>query len=123
MSNDAIAIAVDIGGTHMRAALVTRDGDLLDRGTIDTQPDDGIETAANRLADLVSSLKNGSGDVNPIGIGISTAGPIDPETGTYKNPPNLHAWDEKSMKPTLEPRLGVEAGGFGADGPPAARAC
>lgn len=105
MSNQ-VAIAADIGGTQMRAALVTRDGELLDRGAIDTNPDDGIEVAANRLADLVESLDS-SGVGEPVGMGISTAGPLDPETGTYKNPPNLRAWDEKSMKPTLEPRLKI----------------
>ena len=101
-----IAIAADIGGTQMRAALVTRDGQLLDRGTIDTNPDDGIEVAANRLADLVESLDGGSATA-PVGMGISTAGPLDPDTGIYKNPPNLQAWDEQSMKPALEPRLGM----------------
>lgn len=108
MSNDkAIAIAADIGGTQMRAAIVTRSGELLDRGAIETRPDDGIEVAANRLADLIESLDFGTDSGKPVGLGISTAGPLDPETGIYKNPPNLHAWDEKSMKPTLEPRLGV----------------
>ncbi len=107
VDQNSIAIAADIGGTQMRAAIVTGDGELIDRGAIATQPDDGIETAANRLADLVESLDVGGRDTTPVGMGISTAGPIDPASGIYKNPPNLHAWDEKSMKPTLEPRLGV----------------
>lgn len=108
MINDkAIAIAADIGGTQMRAAIVTRSGELLDRGAIETRSDDGIEIAANRLADLIESLNPGTDYGKPVGLGISTAGPLDPETGIYKNPPNLHAWDEQSMKPTLEPRLGV----------------
>lgn len=108
MSNDqAIAIAADIGGTQMRAAIVTRGGELLERGAIETRPNDGIEIAANRLADLIESLNPGTDNGKPVGLGISTAGPLDPGTGIYKNPPNLHAWDEQSMKPTLEPRLGV----------------
>lgn len=106
-NDDAIAIAADIGGTQMRAAIVTAGGELLDRGAIETRPDDGIETAANRLADLVESLDARAANGKPVGFGISTAGPLDPETGIYKNPPNLHAWDEQSMKPTLEPRLGI----------------
>ncbi len=108
--DDPIAIAADIGGTHMRAALVTQSGKLLVRGAIDTRPDDGIEVAATRLADLVDSLDSrdsGKDHGSPVGFGISTAGPLDPATGIYKNPPNLQAWDEMSMKPTLEPRFGV----------------
>ena len=90
---------------------MTADGEILVRDAIDTNPDDGIEVAANRLADLVESIGNGHSPNAPartsVGMGISTAGPLDPETGTYKNPPNLGAWDEKSMKPTLAARLGL----------------
>jgi glucokinase len=111
MSGDAesaIAVAADIGGTQMRAALVSAAGEVLIRDTIHTNPDDGIEIAANRLADLVEAISSKhSSDARPVGMGISTAGPIDPSTGIYKNPPNLQAWDEKSMKPTLGSRLGI----------------
>jgi glucokinase len=107
-ASKAVAVAADIGGTQMRAALVSADGEVLTRDTIHTNPDDGIEVAANRLADLVESISSAhSSDRKPVGMGISTAGPIDPSTGIYKNPPNLQAWDEKSMKPTLGARLGI----------------
>ena len=110
-TGDHVAIAADVGGTQMRAAIVTADGKILARDSIDTNPDDGIDVAANRLADLVESISNGhltNGSARTaVGMGISTAGPLDPETGTYKNPPNLGAWDEKSMKPTLGARLGL----------------
>ena len=111
MSGDtvqAIAVAADIGGTQMRAALVSADGKVLTRDAIHTNPDDVIEVAANRLADLVESISSKhSTNARPVGMGISTAGPIDPSTGIYKNPPNLQAWSEKSMKPTLGSRLGI----------------
>lgn len=106
-SENGLAIAADIGGTHMRAAIVTSAGEILARDVIDTNPDDGIEVAANRLADLVESISHGHSSRTPVGMGISTAGPLDPESGTYKNPPNLGAWDEKSMKPILTSRLGL----------------
>jgi glucokinase len=107
-ADSAIAVAADIGGTQMRAALVSADGKVLTRDTIHTNQDDGIQVAANRLADLVEAISTKhSSDHRPVGMGISTAGPIDPSTGIYKNPPNLQAWDEKSMKPTLGSRLGI----------------
>ena len=91
-NNSSIAIAVDIGGTHMRAAVVDTDGTLVSRGDIETRPDDGIEVAANRLADLIESICDEGQLSRAAGVGISSAGPIDTATGVYKNPPNLQAW-------------------------------
>lgn len=102
-----IAVAADIGGTQMRAALVTSEGEIIERHAIDTRPGDGIHVAANRLSDVVEQLINSNSGLTPVGTGISTAGPLDPESGTYKNPPNLPGWDELSMKPTLIRRLGM----------------
>ena len=34
-------------------------------------------------------------------IGVSTAGPVDPSTGTYRHPPNLFGWHGLSMVPAL----------------------
>lgn len=101
-----LALAADIGGTHMRAALVNSDGIVLDRESIDTHPERGIEEAANRLADIAASIQaRANGEI--VGLGASSAGPIDPVTGVYTNPPNLTGWDGKSLKPLLEERLKI----------------
>ncbi len=98
-------LAGDIGGTHMRAALADRSGGLVARTSCPTEPERGIDDAAGRLADL---LRRAAADVDRAAIGgavISTAGPVDPQTGIYDHPPNLRGWDGHTMKPQLAESL------------------
>ncbi len=95
--------AADIGGTQMRAALISRDGRIVRDKRERTLPERGIEDAAIRLAKLVNDVTDESSGV--IALGVSTAGPINPESGTYDHPPNLTGWHGKSMKPSLENEL------------------
>lgn len=101
------AIAADIGGTNMRAALVTRDGKVSHRNACPTNPDTGIEDGSARLATLIRTALDAAGDPGVVGVGIATAGPLDPATGIYNHPPNLQAWHGKTMKPLLERDLAL----------------
>lgn len=99
------AAAVDIGGTQMRAAVVSRDGNVLEQAAIATEPTRGIEDAAGRLGASVEAVVGG---VPVVGLGVSTAGPVNPATGEYGHPPNLTGWHGKTMKPLLADALGVQ---------------
>jgi glucokinase len=89
----------------MRAAVVDREGRLLAREEIDTTPQRGIEDAGERLAHLLANVANAAGAKSVVGVGVSTAGPLNPQSGTYLYPPNLPGWHNKSMKPVLEAEL------------------
>ncbi len=95
-----LTAAADIGGTQIRAALVTDDGEILGDARDGTMPERGIEDAATRLSDLVHQVTADAEAV--VGLAVSTAGPINPEAGTYDHPPNLTGWHGKTMKPDLE---------------------
>ena len=99
-SNSNLTAAADIGGTQIRAALVTRKGEILSEKRDATMPERGIEDAAARLSELVHEVTSGADAV--AGLAVSTAGPIDPASGTYDHPPNLTGWHGRSMKPELE---------------------
>lgn len=102
------ALAADIGGTNMRAVLVDSEGRMTGRGTIDTLPKRGIEDASARLARLITAARaTAPAGANIVGVGVSTAGPIRPATGTYNHPPNLTGWHDQSMKPSLSAALGL----------------
>ena len=99
------ALAADVGGTSMRAAVVTADAELVTSESIPTDPERGIEDAAMRLARIVRSVHERAGSPPVIGLGVATAGPIDPDTGVYDHPPNMLSWTGKSLKPGLEQQL------------------
>ena len=100
-----LTAAGDIGGTQIRAALVTRDGNILEESTGQTLPERGIEDAAVRLSDLIHEVTAEADGV--VGLAVSTAGPINPASGTYDHPPNLTGWHGKTMKPDLKQLTGL----------------
>ena len=100
--NTLFALAADIGGTNIRAALVDFEGRITGRGSINTEPEHGINDASNRLSKLLNAAKSTAPpNAKIVGVGVSTAGPIRPATGTYNHPPNLPGWHNKTMKPSL----------------------
>ena len=106
--NTQFALAADIGGTNIRAALVDSEGHMTGRGSINTEPTRGIEDASDRLARLLNAAKaTAPTNTKIVGIGVSTAGPIRPDTGTYNHPPNLPSWHDKTMKPRLSTSMGL----------------
>ncbi len=85
-------IGVDLGGTHLRAAVVNVEtGELLALQRVMTQADQGHEAVIARMAALVSEAITASG-IAPSeigGIGVGVPGSIDLERGLIKYLPNL----------------------------------
>jgi len=100
-------LAADIGGTSMRASLVEVDsGERVARAQVPTDPATGFERATERLGEILERIVEHTG-VRPVAAGVSTAGPLDPLTGTYQHPPNLPGWHGQTMRPALAARLGI----------------
>ncbi|MGE3856500.1 MAG: ROK family protein [Dehalococcoidia bacterium] len=103
----AYVLAADIGGTSMRAAIVDGHGRVVVRRRIETEPGRGLIDAAERLAEAMRGVIAEAGIARVLAVGISTAGPLDPATGTYRHPPNLRGWHGLSMVPALTAAFGV----------------
>ena len=86
----SIRIAVDLGGTHIRAAAFRR-GETrpLKHQKIKTRS--GDETIFERLVHLIEEVipENETLDA----IGIAAPGPLDPRTGMILNTPNIDEWE------------------------------
>ena len=95
------ALAADVGGTMMRAAVVSAEAEVVASESRPTEPDRDIEDAAKRLAGIIGIVHERAGSPPVVGLGVATAGPIDPDTGVYDNPPNMMGWTGKSLKPGL----------------------
>ncbi len=83
-------IAVDLGGTNLRAALVGSDATILAYGAVPTPttgPSGEVITAAiaARVEALLASPEGGEATA----IGVASAGPIDPARGWVVGSPNM----------------------------------
>ncbi|WP_297236585.1 ROK family protein, partial [uncultured Faecalicoccus sp.] len=65
-------IAVDLGGTNIRAALVQEDGKILEVKKDRTEANLGKEHVMEKMENLISSLKDYE---NAEGIGLGIPGP------------------------------------------------
>jgi glucokinase len=89
----SVALAVDLGGTKVEAALVTDKGELLlptrhRAATGRAQSPEGIAQAVHRVATRALGAASG---VDIVGVGVGSAGPISITSGTV-SPLNLPAW-------------------------------
>ncbi len=102
-----VALAMDWGGTWCRVGVVDRDGAILWQNRVRNFPGaDESRLLADGLT-LMAQAREWCGAARPVaGLGIAVAGPIDSDTGTLMEPPNLPALDGVSLKSAWEPRLG-----------------
>ena len=104
-----LTLAVDLGGTNMRVALVDRRGRISSRRSVETLAREGRQAVMGRLIDLLERLVSGVEWSSLAGIGVSVAGATDPRTGTVHNAPNLPGWNGYSPKRALEERFALPA--------------
>lgn len=104
MEGDGSVIAVDLGATHYRAALVTLEGEVqrLVRGDTPCEGDSG-EVVTQAVGDAVASV---SDDACPTGIGVASAGPLDLVAGQVVSSPNM-VFDEVPLVAPLTKRFGL----------------
>jgi glucokinase len=84
-------LAVDLGGTNLRTALVLPTGTVLGRRSSPT-PQSADAILATTIAQLNQSLtaaREHDPSVQPVAVGISAPGPLDTFTGAFIDPPNL----------------------------------
>lgn len=99
-------VAVDIGGTHLRAALYEPENTQpISHQRMETRSEEpGIY---ERLEALVESVWPKDGKVDA--IGVACPGPLDPYTGYILKTPNIKEWDNFPLGPNLSKHFNVPA--------------
>lgn len=83
-----VYLAVDLGGTRIRAARCRAEGTIEARTEALTQADQGVEAVIARIESAVRSMWPTTSDTTAA-IGLVAPGPIDPWTGVILTAPNL----------------------------------
>ena len=104
--SDDLAIAVDLGGTHIRVAVVSASGELSHRRDKATDAPEGPDAVIGRMADLVGAVADHAGLPIEIPIGVASPGPLDTRTGTVLFTPNLKGWRDVPLVDKLAAATG-----------------
>ncbi len=100
----SVHIAVDIGGTHMRAAYYpAHSHEPLEHKKITTKHPS--ESAWERLVKLITSIWPAGEEV--ASIGVAAPGPLDPFSGVLFSAPNIHEWINLPLRKLLEDQFEV----------------
>lgn len=104
-------IGVDLGGTHLRAAVVnTVTGELSGLKMIPTLAREGHQAVIHRMAELILEVVSASGsDPSRIGgVGIGAPGVLDLDRGVVLFLPNLPGnWPNVPLRQEIEARVGL----------------
>ncbi len=103
-------LAIDLGGTQIRAAHVAPDLTVSARSAVPTRDEEGPDAVIERicvLADQVRALSASLGLEPVCGVGISSPGPLDPWRGIVVAPPNLSGWVDIPLADRVQQRLGL----------------
>ena len=97
------AIGIDLGGTTIKAGLVSESTGLIEENSIPTGAEDGPEKVLDRVASLITEFRQGNSDV--VGVGIGAPGAINWERTTVSGPPNFPGWQSVHVGNALASRL------------------
>jgi glucokinase len=100
-------LAIDIGATRVRVAVIDQDGSIIWRDSMLTLAKNGPAATLERIsAAMLRAIACTQG--SPVtAIGIGAPGPLDPWEGIIYNPPNLPGWDALPLKRILQDQFGL----------------
>jgi glucokinase len=99
-------IGIDLGGTHVRAALVEA-GRVLRRATACTDVRGGPIAILRQFQQLIAEICGPEERTRLAGIGVAAPGPLDSETGTILHIPTLPNWEDFALKQALASEFGL----------------
>jgi glucokinase len=100
------SIGVDLGGTNLRIAAISSDGQLLEKVTFGSkggQTRDQVISQMSEAIQLLSSKYKATGKL--LGAGIGIPGIVDLQTGTLRKSANLPGWEDYPVRAEIEGRL------------------
>lgn len=97
------AIALDLGGTQTRAALVDEHGTVSNRVTLPTPAQEGPDAVIAKIAEAANFAMGGAPDI--VGVGLSSPGPLDTESGVAIRLPNFKDFVNFPIRAALEEKL------------------
>jgi glucokinase len=103
------SIGVDLGGTNLRIAAVSADGQLLEKLTLATKTALGPNHVITEMCDAIRELSGKYQQEGKfLGAGVGIPGIVDLHTGMLRKSANLPGFEEYPVRAEIERRLGIE---------------
>ncbi|MEQ1948516.1 MAG: ROK family protein [Bryobacteraceae bacterium] len=101
------SIGVDLGGTNLRAAAISRDGQLLRKRSESTPVAAGRDAVIDGIVRSIEALRSELGSQGLAGVGVGIPGFILMEQGIVVGAPNLPGFVQYPVRDAIEQRLGT----------------
>lgn len=108
MTNAEYSIGLDLGGTNLRAAAVSKDGKLFDNVSGSTPYSAGREAIVGDMVGAIETMRDRHGKEKLSGIGVAVPGFILLEKGVISNANNLASLENFPIRDELSRRLGAQ---------------
>ena len=99
------SIGLDLGGTNLRAAAVSREGKMLDKVSGRTQFHEGREAILRDMVEAIEALRERFGVTDLSGIGIGVPGFISLKEGIIRNCNNIASLENFPIRDEIGRRL------------------
>lgn len=99
---DELVVAVDLGGTQIRAAVLDAEGKVMARVVRLTKAEEGLSPVLGRIREAIHETLAQAplGKIRAIGVG--SPGPLDPFRGIVRSASNLPGWRDVPLRAILE---------------------
>ncbi|MGE5845233.1 MAG: ROK family protein [Ignavibacteria bacterium] len=100
------AIGVDLGGTSIKIGIVSSEGKILKKVSLNTEAEKGPDYVIKQIKKGIDSILVAN-KINLKGIGIGAPGVVTLKTGTVENPPNFPGWEKVELGKIIKKEFGL----------------
>lgn len=102
-----LSIGVDIGGTSIKIGVVTKEGEIITKSSLETFADEGPEKVIEQIKKGIKPYIKKYGKKIK-GIGIGSPGSIKLKKGIVENPPNFKDWPSIPLGKTIKKEFKID---------------
>lgn len=99
-------IAVDLGGTNLRCAVVDRHGKVSAQQQALTESERGVDVVIEHIAEIIQAVATAANIGPDVPVGVAAPGPLDPRAGIVHFSPNLVGWTNVPLRDRLQELTG-----------------
>lgn len=104
---DVYSIGVDLGGTNLRVAAMTAEGEILEKLSHSTTYEHGPTGVVDDMVGIIRQIRSDFSTRELVGVGIGVPGFIDIDTGVIVGSANLPGFTGFPIRETIQEHLGI----------------